>query len=175
MATVQELSGLGRLHKLDIPLEDDEQELRCVYASDQVLDFVVNHLPALASFHGTEVNPAQELDALLAEYACGLPVEAGEDIKAFTRKAFDHLQGGIWYLRTSDLRIFGWFPHRDVFIAVYADTFENVKGKDLYEGRRNQTIHFRNNLDLDEPKFITGDDPHAVLSNCVIAAQTGRR
>jgi hypothetical protein len=169
MATVQILAGLGRLHKLVIPLEDDEQELRCVYASDQVSDFILNHLPALPSSHGTEINPAQELDALLAEYACGLPVEAGKDIKAFAPRAFDPLEGGIWYLKTSDLRIFGWFPHPDVFIAVYADTFENVKGKNLYEGRRNQAIHFRNSLDLDEPKFIPGDDPHAVLSNCVIS------
>jgi len=169
MATVQELADHGLLHKLDLALEDDEQELRTIYGTVQVRDFIADQLPGLASFFGTETSPAQDLDALLAEYGSGLPIEFDRQVKAFRRKALDVLQGGVWYLKTSDLRIFGWFPHKDCFIAVYADTFENVKGKDLYEGRRTQVIQFRNGLNLNAPKFIPGDDPHAILSNCVIA------
>jgi hypothetical protein len=163
------LAASGAIHRIDPALDPDEQELRLIYGSNEVIAFLQNDLHGLPSFHGTETNPAQDLDALLAEFASGLPIEVSRQVKAFQRRAFDVLQGGVWYLRTSDLRIFGWFPCRDCFIAVYADTFENVKGKELYEGRRNQVIHFRNTLDLDEPKFIAGDDPHAVLSNCIIS------
>jgi len=168
MATVQHLREEGVLHRIDPALDDDEQENRYIYASDAVIHFLANELPALQSFFGTETNPAQDLDALIAEFASGLPIEFDRQVNAFRRRSFDVLQGGVWYLKTRDLRIFGWFPHKDCFIAVYADTFANVKGKDLYEGRRNQVIQFRNALDLNVPKFIAGDDPNAVLSNCTI-------
>lgn len=169
MATIQHLSQQGEIHKLDPELEDDEQELRCIYASDAVMQFLTNDLPSLQSFFGTETNPAQDLDALVAEFASGLPIEFDTQVKAFRRKCFHVMEGGVWYLKTPDLRIFGWFPHQDCFVAVFADTFENVKGKDLYEGRRNQVIQFRNALNLDAPKFIPGDNPHAVVSNCTIS------
>lgn len=169
MATIQTLCDNGVLHKVDAALEDDEQELRVMYASQEVARFIRDDIGNAQSFHRTETNPSQDLDALIAEYASGLPIEFDRQVKAFRRKAFDVLQGGVWYLKTPDLRIFGWFPFRDCFIAVFADTFANVKLKELYEGRRNQVIHYRNNLDLDEPKFIAGDDPHAVLSNCTIS------
>lgn len=169
MATIPHLSQQGAIHKLDPNLEDDEQELRCIYASDAVMQYLTNDLPALQSFFGTEISPAQDLDALVAEFASGLPIEFDRQVKAFRRKCFHVLEGGVWYLKTRDLRIFGWFPHKDCFVAVFADTFENVKSKDLYEGRRTQVIHFRNALDLNAPKFIAGDDPHAVVSNCTIA------
>lgn len=169
MATIQHLREQGVLHKIDPALDDDEQENRYIYASDAVVEFLANGLPALQSFWGTETDPSQDLDALVAEFASGLPIGFDHQVKAFRRRCLDVLQGGVWYLKTPDLRIFGWFPHRDCFVAVFADTFENVKGKDLYEGRRNQVIQFRNALDLDAPKFIAGGDPHAVVSNCTIS------
>jgi len=169
MATTQTLALQGKIHKIDAGLEDDEQELRLLYGSNDVISFLQNDLPGLRSFHDASLNPRKEVAALIAEYASGLPIEFDRQIKAFRRNAFHALQGGVWYFKTPDLRIFGWFPCRDCFIAVYPDTFENVKGKELYEGRRNQVIHFRNQLALDEPKFIPGDDPHAVLSNCIVS------
>src|ERR1700735_3532277 len=145
MATIQTLCDTGVLDKVDPALDDDEQELRVIYASQDVARFIKDEIGNVVSYHGTETDPVQDLDALIAEYASGLPIEFDRQVKAFRRRAFDVLQGGVWYLKTPDLRVFGWFPFRDCFIAVFADTFSNVKLKELYEGRRNQVIHYRNN------------------------------
>jgi hypothetical protein len=41
-----------------------------------------------------------------------------------------------------------------------------IKKHDLYRGYANVTTRrFRDELDLDNPKYIPGDDPHAVVSN----------
>jgi hypothetical protein len=42
---------------------------------------------------------------------------------------------------------------------------DNVKRHRLYYGYANEAARFRDRLDLDAPKFVPGDDPHAVVSN----------
>jgi len=73
---------------------------------------------------------------------------------------------GVWYLKTTDLRIFGWFWRKDIFLGVVADTKLRCQTHNLYQGYRTVNVErFRNELPLDEPKFIPGTDPDAVLSN----------
>lgn len=73
---------------------------------------------------------------------------------------------GVWELKTADLRLFGWFVQKDCFIVCDCDTTLRVKQMRLYPGYRDQAVRFRERLDLDEPKFIAGDDPNDVVSDC---------
>jgi hypothetical protein len=50
-------------------------------------------------------------------------------------------------------------------VAAVADTAYRCKKFDLYAGYAGEVVRFRNALDLDEPKFIPGDDPNAVVTN----------
>ncbi len=84
------------------------------------------------------------------------------------RRAFHpiwHAGNGVWMLKTADLRVFGWFHARDCFVGHAANTAEQVKAHNLYHGYAGEVVHFRNQLDLDEPKFVAGEDPNAVVSN----------
>jgi hypothetical protein len=77
----------------------------------------------------------------------------------------NHLRDGIWELKTPDLRLFGWFHVKDCFICGALDTAFNVKNSNLYKGYANEVGHFRDELPLDEPKYLTGDDPSNVVTN----------
>jgi hypothetical protein len=63
------------------------------------------------------------------------------------------------------LRIFGWFHAKDCFIGYRAEHADFVKKHNLYYGLASEAARFRDQLDLDEPKFIPGDDPNVILSN----------
>src|SRR5262249_20663763 len=64
-------------------------------------------------------SPAQQLDALTHNFVNGVPLCIDRQLKHLT-----HLEGGIWYLKTADVRMFGWFPHRDFFVAATIATAE---------------------------------------------------
>jgi len=80
-------------------------------------------------------------------------------------KPLNHLGEGVWELKTADIRLFGWFPMRDVFVTYCADEAWRVKEYKLYRGYVNEVVQFRNVLPLDEPKFVEGENPDAVVSN----------
>ncbi len=71
---------------------------------------------------------------------------------------------GIWEMRTPDIRIFGWFPHMDCFVAVFGDDASHIKDHDLYAGYRDQVVRMRDALDLDEPKYLDGAEIEDVVS-----------
>jgi hypothetical protein len=160
MATVPQLCEEGRLVKLDCGLEDDEQEFRAIYMSGRLKDWIEQILPTLGSTWDIETSPLQQLDALLWVFGSG-------DILTFDWqfKPLNALGNGIWELKTADLRLFGWFAQRDVFIAVDADTKERIRELKMYRPYQDQAVRFRDQLPLDDPKFVSGEDPHAVVSN----------
>ena len=165
MATAMVLENAGLIHKFDPALEPDEQEFRLLYASDRLRGWLENDLPAVTSQFNIELSPLEQFDAFVATYAAGLPLIFKRDFKPFTRKPIQSLGDGVWYLKTQDLRIFGWFWKRDCFIGVVADTAARCKTYPLYHGYRGEVIRFRDQLDLDEPKFIASENPDDVILN----------
>jgi hypothetical protein len=140
MATLAELVAQGILHKYDPELDDDDQELRRVHASDRFKTWVEKDLCKLASAFGIEQTPEEQVDAFMAVYASGLPLVFDRDFKAFQPRAATPLGDGVWYLKTQDTRIFGWFWKKDCFIAVAADTAERCKMHNLYQGYRGEVV-----------------------------------
>lgn len=67
-------------------------------------------------------------------------------------------QHGVWEMRTNALRLFGWAPCVNHAVVVQGEAVDACHDSNLYQGHRNQTIRFRDALDLDEPKFLTGMD-----------------
>ena len=107
-----------------------------------------------------EETPAQQLDALTVHFVSGDPLTFGWQFKPLV-----HHGDGIWYLKTADIRLFGWFPFRDCFIAGAIGLTDLVKRSALYRGFAGEVARLRDKLPLDEPKFVGGADPHAVVSN----------
>jgi hypothetical protein len=160
MATLLDLVAAGSLFKLDPALEANEQEWRTVYALARLRPRFENDLPTWVSTWRVEVTPAQQIDALLEVFCSGETLTFGPQFKPLV-----HLKDGVWELKTPDIRLFGWFPIKDCFIGGALDLAFNVKNHNLYRGYAGEVAHYRGQLDLDDPKFVPGDNPNAVVSN----------
>jgi hypothetical protein len=167
MATLAGLCGDdGPLFKLDPVLDSydaDAQEERLIYASKKFRDWIVKVLPGLGSTWNVEELPDQQVDALFEDFTSGIVLTYSHQFKCL-----NPVGDGVWELKTADVRIFGWFYAMDCFIAIVADTKQHILDHGLYAGYRGEVVHYRNQLALDEPKFIDGDDPNVVVSNYTI-------
>lgn len=162
MATLLDLiSGPSAvLEKLDPAFEDGTQELRCILCSPKLRNWIEQDLPGLVSPLGLEQSPLEQLFSLVEIFCSAEPLTYGDHIKPL------HCRGqGVWELKTADLRIFGWFPRKNHFIAVVANGADFIKKHDLYTGYIGEVVRFRDKLNLDEPKFIKGEDVKNVVSN----------
>jgi hypothetical protein len=160
MATLIELERDGQLFRLDPQLEPTEQEWRSIYLSPTLKKWMQDVLPTLQSTWQVEIGPAQQLDALVEEFCSGTTLCYGPRFHPI-----EHVEDGIWQLKTPDLRIFGWFHVKDCFVGWRAELADFIKNHWLYHGFAGETARFRNKLNLDEPKFVHGVDPNAVVSN----------
>lgn len=130
-----------------------------MYALPEARNWMEGVLPTLKSERGLETSPIEQLDAFLTVYC-------GGDTLMYQRqfRPVMHIGAGIWELKTPDLRLFGWFHTKDCFVCTDGDDATRVKTYRLYDGYRDQGVRRREQLDLDEPKFLAGDDPNDVIS-----------
>jgi hypothetical protein len=157
MATLLHLQQSGAIARFDPETVTEE---RFIYALPRFQTWVQNELPLLASNWDLENSPVEQFDDLMAQFALGDALAVGDDFRCL----FEH-DDGVWELKTADLRIFGWFYKRDVFVAASAGAAWKIKEANLYAGFREQTKRDRDQLDLDRPKFLAGSDPNAVVSS----------
>lgn len=160
MATLSKLDALGKLSRYDPDLDHDEQCVRRIYFFPRAVTWFGNCLPVLGSTWQIEQTPLEQVVAALADFCLGRPLAVGHRFKAL-----NHLGAGIWELKTADVRIFGWFAAKDCFVATDADLKRNVVSRQMYRPYAEQAVRLREGLDLDEPKFISGEDPLNVVSD----------
>src|SRR5262245_10317967 len=122
MATLLDLQARDQLFKLDPSLDPSEQEWRMIYTSPQLRAWIEDDLDGLISTWKLEASPSQQLDALVEEFCSGVTLYYGQQFKPI-----QHVKGGIWELKTPDLRMFGWFYVKDCFIAWKAEHADYVK------------------------------------------------
>jgi hypothetical protein len=162
MATLLDLTrgAAPVLRRLDPVFEDSAQEFRCILCSPKLEAWIAQELPVLVSPLGVELSPLEQFFALAQTFCSDEPLTYGDHFKPL------YCRGqGVWELRTSDLRTFGWFPLKDHFVGVVANDATYIKDHDLYPGYIGEVVRFRNQLDLDEPKFIQGEEAKDVVSN----------
>lgn len=70
---------------------------------------------------------------------------------------------GVWELRTADLRFFGWFWRKGIFIISSVDQALNCKKTGLYAVYRNQCVKDRQAFGFDEPSFVEGESINEVI------------
>jgi hypothetical protein len=159
MSTLKELEEARALTRFDPELRARELPERRIYMLPRAVGWAEEKLPALQSVWQIDETPAEQLDAILAEFCAGEPLAAGEDFKCL-----HPIEDGIWELKTADLRVFGWFYRKETFIWSAACLTDVVKDSDLYFGFVKQAARDRDLLDLDPPKFVPGENPNDVVS-----------
>lgn len=159
MATLAQLDIQGAIHRVDI---GDGSPVRLFYAFPRFREWLEGALQEMTSDRGLEISPLEQVVMLLEDFVSGEPLSVGRQFNTL-----DFLRGdrGLWKLKTPDVRIFGWFPKKDVFVAVSGHSATFVKRVGLYPGLANEVETFRDQLDLDPPKTILGDNPDGVVSH----------
>jgi hypothetical protein len=161
MATLLELVQQGKLFRVDPVLGRNEMEMRRIFLLPRSRDWLVEVLPIAESTWKIEESPAEQLDALVYQFCVGQPLKIGDRFKSLV-----HLGDGVWELKTADLRLFGWFVRKDHFVVSDCDHTDRIKRVNLYRGYCEQAVRQRDALELDEPKYIGGDNPDDVISDC---------
>ena len=162
MATLAELIDQELVNRWNVSLSARQQPERTLFLLPGLASRLDGLLATAGSTWNIEETPAQQLDALTASFVAGEPLVIGHQVKYLDYHKRAH---GVWYLKTANTRVFGWFPMRDHFIAASIGIAEETKSIDLYHGFGNEVAHLRDQLPLDDPKFVPGDDPNAVVSN----------
>ena len=157
MATLQRLAARGDLERVEVEL-GAAQPFRLLYGSPRFIRWLGETAPQLKrDWHG-RLSPDEQLYDLLRRFLSGGRLEYGHDLHEL-----EPLEHDVWELKTTDVRIFGWFPGKCEFVAVSADLKKSIMDSGLYPGYRDEVVKFRDQLDLDEPKYQLGASYDDVL------------
>lgn len=120
----------------------------------RMVEFLKTRLPELPS-DGYVVgakHPLEQLDDELTDFIADMDWPTNLPPKTLSPQ-----DDGIWEMRCPDLRVFGWFWRRGVFIASAVAIKQQLRQKVVsYAGYIKQAKHDRDQLGLDNPLFITG-------------------
>lgn len=165
MATILHLANQGLLHKLEAGLSWREQEERLIYVLPEAMAWMRDVLPIEESNWGSEISPLEQLDSFLIDYCAGKELAYERQFRPIR-----HIADGIWELKTVDVRLFGWFYRKDLFICSAGNIKWKIKESGLVHGYRSEAAGRRDHLGLEEPKFVPGDNPNDVISAFYYAA-----
>lgn len=133
---------------------------RIIYVTKRLAKWIEDKLPQEASTWQIEVSPLEQLAEMFDSFCRGDELAVDRSFRCLRPSLY-----GVWELKSADLRVFGWFPAKDCFIAVAGNLADAVKLHNLYRGYIGEVQHFRDGLPLGDPKFISGIDPNDVVSN----------
>lgn len=159
MATLFELETDGSLQRIRVRLDRNQQPLRTLYGTPLFIGWLQTDVSGLVSDRHLDETPKQQMLNLAVDFISGGPMPFDRRFKPWRK-----MDRGIWYLKTPDLRIFGWFPLKDHFVAAFGDTKHRCQEHNLYAGYCDQVVRVRDALPLDPPKFIEGGNPDDVVS-----------
>lgn len=163
MATIAKLAEENRLFQIEPDLDPGVMPHRYMYAIPEFRGFL-DDVHQLESLWKQEQTPREQLDDLLVEFLGTEPFTIGRRF-APIYPARGKIWPGVWELKTPDLRIFGWFPRQNTFIAVKGSHAQKLKDfPALYGVCRDEVVRVRNELPLDEPKYIAGEEYSDVVS-----------
>ena len=157
MATLQTLAARGVVEQIEVDLGAAQPD-RLLYGSPRFINWLGRTAPQLQrDWHG-RLSPDEQLYDLFRRFLSGGRLEYENEFHELKPLELD-----VWELKTTDVRIFGWFVGKCVFVAVSADLKNRITELGLYPGYRDEVVRFRDKLDLDEPKYQPGASYEDVL------------
>lgn len=163
MATVIELADAGGpLELIDVFLEPGEQSWRRIYGTTDFVTWLNEVLPNYeTTIVGGDSDPLEQLDAVFHEFVLGRRMIVGSNFKSLSWTP----DLSVWEFKTPDIRVFGWIPEKDVFICTYGDMKDEIELRNKYGRYQVQTKYFRDQLELNEPKYLSSKVYEDVLSD----------
>ena len=162
MATLDTLVENESLVKIEVDLDVGVLPWRCLYGTPEFITWLDQILPNIVTtVVGGDIEPEEQVDAIFNEFVSGKAMSFDRRFKKLSATPETY----VWEFKTLDIRIFGWVPKCDHFICTFGDMKDTIEVYRRYGRYVAQTIYFRTNLDLDEPKFIASEEYANVLSD----------
>ncbi len=160
MNTLEDLVATGAIVRIEIELDGGALPKRLLFGTPAFVGWLEEHLDAMKNSPlGGDLSPVEQLDHLFYAFVSGKVLACTRQFRAIRSEP-----RAVWELKTLDLRIFGWFPMKDCFVAVFGDWADRVKDHDLYRGYRLQVRRLRRQLGVDRTLCVEGVNPDDVLS-----------
>jgi hypothetical protein len=154
-AKLHQLAQLGELRKYSWSMARGQQVRRVLYTAPTFFEWLGGGLLAVPKVG--VLNPAQELRNLFQQFVLGVDMAPLRQLARIRPTEAGRWEThGVWEMRSLALRVFGWAPCENHFIAVEGAAVGACKDHELYQGFRGSVIRFRDALPLDTPKFHTG-------------------
>lgn len=144
MATVEDAVARGALLAFDIPTWDRRMPIRPLWLRPELVKWADTapelHDPALALGHRTLF---EHLLQMFCDFRCAPRLAAGDLRRMMPNRK------GVWKMHPPRLRIYGWAPGINKFVAVtWALESETKKDKKLNDKKRDEVIDFINKQKL---------------------------
>jgi len=149
MATLNDLVEDGVLVRHVPELEPWELPTRAVYFAPDFNDIDLATLKLAPRIKGRNSAPFEQVEQILFVFVVGRAMKYGQDHKLLRPE-----NKFVWSLRTVDVRLFGWFVKKGNFVIVRAEFKRNLLAHKNYAPLIEETLKFREGLDLGSPKFV---------------------
>ncbi|MCE4226954.1 hypothetical protein HCU64_24750 [Methylobacterium sp. C25] len=150
----------GAITPIEIELGPRELPMRQLYGTRGFLAWLDErargHEPSTIE---SDITPLEQIDDLFYRYVAGRTLTHRREFRCVKVE-----RNPVWEFKTPDVRIFGWFPMKDCFVAVYGDSADRVKDHDLYRGYRLEVRRIRREMGIEESLHGAGSVPKDVLS-----------
>lgn len=152
MATALHIANLGGLIRWELDPVDRRQVERLLFLTPEMERWMRDVLPLEPADRGRDISPIEQVVSVFDQIA-GDPAFRG--VGDFVRL---HPQyQGVYEVKVTDVRVFGWFPACRNFIACSGEMKRRTKGNfRLVREHVRAAIRCRERLHLDEPKFVMG-------------------
>ena len=145
MATTITLEKSGALVRFEAALRVYEFPDRSLYMAPIFRDWLDGPLYNAPKVRGRPLTPYEQVDEIFTRFVAGRRLYLNSDFNKLNPRP-EH----VWYMKTPDVRVFGFFHRRRIFIAVCGGLKGDVKGK--YKHFLRDVVGFRTALPLNAPK-----------------------
>lgn len=156
MATIAMLQDKGDLIEYEPDLDPREFPTRWIHQASAfpgLFASLKNEQPDAPR----PLSPFEQVEQALYDYCIGRPLAYDYD-----RKMLNPKQYGVWEIKTADVRVFGWLPERRHMIVVSLAMKRDLIPSSKYKPYVSGVVDFRDKLNLDYPKFLTGASPRDI-------------
>ncbi|MFQ5534690.1 MAG: hypothetical protein ACE5EM_07715 [Sphingomonadales bacterium] len=158
MATLDEIEDQEKIWRIEPGLGPSEQYYRMLYASPQFLNWLERQLKNEPKDRHRNISPYEQVNQLFYEFVCGSQMVYDENMKKLKP-----LGSNVWEMKTTDVRIFGYFYRTAKFIAVCGEMKKRLRRSRAYDPFKAEVGNFMNHVDLNPPKAMREDNLNALL------------
>lgn len=144
MDTLSDLLADPAILRLEVALGPRDLPVRRLYGTEGFVHWLEERkLMMEPSRLGLEFSVNEQIDNIFYRFISGARLRYRWDFRCLKVE-----KNPVWEFKTPDIRIFGWFPEKDCFIAVCGGWADHIKDYDLYRGYRIQIRRLRRDMNL---------------------------